>query len=441
MNSVFLFSDVLRAGFLTGEKRNENVCLTSELILLGGNRRRNGNVDTKLEWLYGSGEFKTASFSRVEKPEKEIVVATLYHIVDSLENKMENEYSCSEIGQVKDKLGLAKGVPEISNIFQGIQIGFPPVDALRYMPGQVSRTGSLQEYARQTKGCSELFYKKYFEKPIKNWVIEKGENASRSLAAAWSSKLTYRDILKYFPKEGETQERELIRELKNISLTGGGADPYHMMVQASADAFYREVLEKLKREMREQHKKAAIFEQMVKDICGELKRENNMHAGTELKDNIDSYYKARISQQIEFVLSPKEISDLFCVENDMNCFLAKLLDIFGKVINSDLLGEEFRASFEEELAKRLCNVGEKRRYEYITQELEGKELSSYIRLQMTGDIEIPRTIYVMNADAGYARAMNIDQTVQRIDLRTDVFEKLMIQNVEEKTINYMLEDE
>ena len=252
MNSVFLFSDFLQAGILTGEKRNENFCLTSELILLGGNRRRNGHIDTKLDWLYGSGEFKTASFSRVEKPEKEIVVATLYHIVDSLKNKLENNYSCSEIGQIKNKLGLEKGVPEISKVFQQIQKGFPLKEALDYMPGQISRTGSLQEYARQTKGCSELFYKKYFEKPVKKWVTEKGKNASRSLAAAWSSKLTYRDILEYFPKEGETQERELIKALKNISLTGGGSDLYSVMVQASADAFRKEFLENLKREMGEQ---------------------------------------------------------------------------------------------------------------------------------------------------------------------------------------------
>lgn len=441
MNSVFLFSDFLQAGILTGEKRNENFCLTSELILLGGNRRRNGNIDTQLDWLYGSGEFKTASFSRVEKPEKEIVVATLYHVVDSLKNKLENNYSCPEIGQIKNKLGLEQGISEMSTAFQQIQKGFPPEEALRYMPGQISRTGSLQDYARQTKGCSELFYKKYFEKPVKNWGREKGEKASRSLASAWSSKLTYRDILKYFPREGETQESELFRALKNISLTGRGSALYGAMVQASADVFCKEFLENLKRELGKQHEKAAVFEQMIEDVCRGLERENNMHAGTALKDNIDNYYKAKISQQIEFVISQEEISDLFCVENDRNRFLEKLLDIFKKVIKSNLLGAEFRASFEEELANRLSNVSEGKRYEYITQELEGANLSSYMRLQMTGATQIPWTVYVMNADAGYARAMNIDQTVQRIDLRTDVFEKLMVQNVEERTINYMLEGE
>lgn len=466
VTTIYLLSDFLKTQILIGEKLNENYRLVAELILLGGNEKiledpQKANEVTKLDKVYGTGGFKSASFSKIDKPLKEITIATLYHIIHVLVQKSETEQCSQSVEAVASRVGMVSGdIPEASREFvKEIVPLFPEKDALKCMPrlggykeAEKAKRVSLDTYYRCTGQCARLFYERYFVSRTNAWLEKHLTEFCQDLVAIWAGKLTYEDIRKYFGTE-EFQNR--LKLIANYSASKGNDLEdfiYTQMVRECQQFFFDAVKDGIgvKGEasyrkgmvavLEEYQTKAELLKSMVDKICGELEAENSMSAGAVLKENMASFYGSLLQQHITLIEKHK-IDRLFALNSGVEEFLNGLYQIFEDITGRDALKGIYQCSFEEELNHRLDNVGVQKRYSYITSELEGDSLEDYFRIHLIGASNTAHTVYIGNQDADFVQQMHFMPADSRIDLDNgDSFEKIMIKDVDEKTINYMVEE-
>lgn len=447
LQAVYLLSNYLQDRLLAGKDLRENDRLIADLILLGGNI--SGEEKIRMDWLYDTDGsiFKSASFSKVEKPVQEIAITTLYHVIDALKKKILEEDSCAEMTRLLEKLGLTKNeIPEIEKAFgREILPKLPDAKLLEYLPrgagydeAAKQKNSSLEGYYRATCQSGRLVYETYFYGRTKAWLEEKGAQLSQEIADAWAAKATYHDMELYFGKEAFHETIKVTVALNH----GGGRtleDRMKSKMQEQCKAcFYEEVVKRCVRGLETWAADAEAFHVMLDGVCRELE-ENNM-IGADLKANIDAYYGGLIARAAQSVAKEKTAA-LFGAKQDQEAFLDHVYQMFVSIVNSDSLKQKYCCSFEDELNNRLERISMAERMIYVNNELEGDSLQKYSRIHLLGNGASAYTVYLINEDANYAKQLTCDDAVKKIDLdKKECFEKLMVYNVAAEQIDYMVED-
>lgn len=438
MSAIYLLSNYLKNGqLLIGKSEKLNYRLIANIILLGG-------TSEFMTSIYGTGLYKTASYTLVEKPVTEIAIATLTNILIEMKEKLTAEIQSDSVDKFTKRLRLLpNGNPFLLNVFTNkIQSKLPTASDILLLAGReqsmknMSGVKNIQQLSQMTLGISDLFFDRYFYDFIEDWLKENGKKIAQQLVNDWIDSIDYLDIIRYF-KNPEVQSAIMPtigtekKEKDNYSVI-----IYHSIMDQIKSRYFEEIEKSIKMLMDEAYNAAIYFEKMYNLLVQEAENENI--GGDETRLNIDVFYKKEVEKNILQHYEQWK-KNMFCITQKKEDVLEHVSKIFSELVTSDKI---YGYSFEDELEIRLNEGKDVTKNLIINNELD-TNIDNYLRLHLHQDPGIPITFYLINKEAVYAKELidhHVDISVFDLN-RKDCIEKMKIYSIEKpEFINYMVGD-
>ena len=216
-NSIFVLSNLLSSGAtLRGDKEAQNYSLLANIIVLANNNDLSSSIRKKNLYFFPSDKYValTASYLLVEKPVKEIVIISYYHIISYIADEvfeLKKDYRIPQSELVAAlKINNATGFEFVNNKLEYITKEFlPNISAIKMLPNMKQNAISIKpesgemltkdkvfsELNARTLGAWSEFYKENFVSVIKKNVNDDfKEDIRYQIAKSLSEHFNYSEL-------------------------------------------------------------------------------------------------------------------------------------------------------------------------------------------------------------------------------------------------------
>lgn len=425
-NSIFVLSSLLSSGAtLRGDKEAQNYSLLANIIVLANNNDLSSSIRKKNLYFIPSDKYValTASYLLVEKPVKEIVIISYYHIISYIADEvfeLKKDYRIPQSDLVAAlKINNATGFEFVNNKLEYIAKEFlPNISAIKILPNMKQNSISIKpesgemltkdkvfsELNARTLGAWSEFYKENFVSVIKKNVKDGfKEDIRYQIAKSLSEHFNYSELsmlmesgIEYLlesnkPEPRRTRSIESYEELYSFIIDTIRSELYDELKPVFIDAV-RDVDQKseecrlgyetLKHELLNLYDDSNSDRKSIYDFYGTIVR-NYVNSG-EISKKIRAEFRG-------FELSRSEIQ-------------SKLFELFKNMVDAS---PEFKYSFEEELNKRLAATGDLRADKIISATLESDD-DKIIRLKSPTRPSFVKKFYLAKKDSDYMQLIKTD---------------------------------
>lgn len=423
---IYILSNYLTSGtILSDNEIKENYRAISDILLLKNNYNINtGRKSADFELLNQRGSVRTIAYKLVEKPCREIAIATYMGLIAemvgvSINDKLYSAFNTSEFTFFEDYF--------INNI----EHRMPDARAMEYMawiPEELERLKKVpavtQEMLdRATMGQWSAFFDTYYKEILNDETdIEGFKDKFRRYL---KGKFNYREMRECFKKE-ETQN---VVERGNISAAAGGRDLFMKSAlygkEYAHKLYYERYVGPIFRNMLDHlYEKADDFDHMIQSIKNYLPRALVI-INSRLYASIGEYYGKIIRNYIGD--HREEFNLLMDVDLTREEFYEAVFKFFGNMVNQI---DIYTLNFEEELSSRLEGMGSDfaKRNQIIEESLSRNiETSRRLNVSMDANCRPVYQTYLGNPRADFVKRLMGEDGNNVYDLeKSDCIENLVI---------------
>ncbi len=426
-NSIFVLSNLLSSGAtLRGDNEAQNYSLLANIIVLANNNDSSNNIRKKNLYFIPSDKYValTASYRLVEKPVKEIVIISYYHIISYISDEvfeLKNDYRIPQNDLVAAlKINNATGFEFVNDKLEYIRKEFfPNIPAIKMLPNMKQNSISIKpnsgemltkdkvfsELNAKTLGAWSEFYNENFISVIKRNVNDRfKEDIKSQITKSLSEHFNYSELsmlmesgIEYLlesnkPDPKRTRSIESYEELYSFIIDTIRAELYDELKPVFIDA------------VRDIDKKSEECRFMYETLKHELLNLYDDFKNSDQKSIYDFYGSIVRNYVNSGEISKKIRAEFRGFEFSRSEIQSKLLELFKNMVDAS---PEFKYSFEEELNKRLAATGDLRADKIISATLESDD-DKIIRLKSPTKPSFVKKFYLAKKDSDYMRLIKTD---------------------------------
>lgn len=427
---IYVLSNYLSDGTIIGENRMpENYRAISDILLLKNNYNiSEGKRNSQFELLNQRGSVRTISYKLVEKPCREIAIATYMGLISEMVNvpvdeELHRAFNTSEFTFFEDYF------------LQNIESQMPGANALSYLawlPGEEERLKNavvtMETLDRATMNQWSVFFKMYYDSILET------ETDSTDFKMKFhhylKGKFNYKEMRECFNKE----EAESVVERGEMSLAAGGKSSLLVRAALCGKNYARKlyynghVMPIYKNTLEHLYKKSSDFSVMIQQINNTLPRAL-MIINSNLYSSIDEYYDRIVKSYI--FEHREDFNRLMDVDYTEEEFLNALYNFFKTMVKHL---EIYSMNFEGEMTERLEGFGgdHARRNKIIENALSDNiEGSKRLSMAMGANSREIYQTYLGNPRANFVKRLMDDNNSNVYDLeKSDCIENLVIYEID-----------
>lgn len=426
-NSIFILSNLLSSGAtLRGDKEAQNYSLLANIIVLSNNNDFSSGVRKRNLYFIPSDKYValTASYLLVEKPVKEIVIISYYHILKYITDELfelKQDYRIPQSDLVATlKINNAAGFEFVNSKLEHIIKEYlPNISTIKMLPNMKQNAVSIKPESGEmlvkdtvfsklneiTLGAWSKFYEENFVSVIKDKVNDEFKEDVRCwINKSLSEHFNYAE-LSYLMESG-------IEYL----LESNKPEPRRTRAIESYEELYSFIIDTIKSELYDELK--PIFIEVIRDVdrksekCmstfdtfkHELLNLYNDYNNSDQK-SISDFYGAIVRNYVNSSEISKKIRAEFKgFELTKSELQGKLYELFMNMVDAS---PEFKYSFEEELNKRLAATGDLRADKIISATLKSDD-DKIIRLKSPTRPSFVKEFYLAKKDSDYMQLIATD---------------------------------
>lgn len=424
---IYIVSNYLCSGSILDENEIEaNYRAVSDILLLKNNYNINtGTKGNEFELLNQAKTIRTFSYNLVEKPCREIAIATYMGLISEMVNV-----------PVNDKIYSAFNTTEFTFFDdyyqQQIETKMPGAQAMEYMawiPEELERlkkisTVNLDMLDRATMGQWSEFFRLYYNDVVKNETDN--DTFKSSFHHYLKGKFNYKEMRECFAKD----ETKNVIERGSVSAISGVRDSVFIRAALFGKEYARElyynsyVAPVYKDTLIHLYEQAESFERMIKSIDNYLPR-TLVIINSRLYSSIGEYYGKIVKDYINDHRT--EFNLLMDVDISPSEFYDKLFEFYKSLVNQI---STYSLNFEQELGCRLEGMGNDfaRRNQVIEVALNSNiEESRRLNVSMGANCRRIYQTYLGNPRADFVKRLMGDNINNVYDLeKSDCIENLVI---------------
>ena len=427
---VYVISNYLCSGSILDENElSSNYRAVSDILLLKNNYNINlGTKNNEFELLNQAGAVRTFSYKLVEKPCREIAVATYMSLVAEMIEAPVNE-----------KLYSAFNTTEFTffddYFSNNIETKMPNAAAMEYMawiPEELERlkkltTVSLEQLDRATMGQWSEFFRIYYNDMVKDETDT--EIFKNSFHTYLKEKFNYKEMQACFAKD----EVNSVIDRGGVSAISGARDSVFIRAslfgrEYARNTYYSDYVTPIyTNTLKHLYEQAEKFERMIKGINNQLPR-MLVIINSRLYSSIGDYYRRIVRDYISNHRT--EFNLLMDVDLTPTGFFDKLFEFFKVMVNQIPV---YSLNFEQELGGRLEEIGSDfARRNQVIEEALSSNIEGSRRLNISMDANCSRIYqtYLGNPRADFVKRLMGDNINNVYDLeKSDCIENLVIYNL------------
>ena len=426
-NSIFVLSNLLSSGAtLRGDKEAQNYSLLANIIVLANNNDLSSSIRKKNLYFFPSDKYValTASYLLVEKPVKEIVIISYYHIISYIADEvfeLKKDYRIPQSELVAAlKINNATGFEFVNNKLEYITKEFlPNISAIKMLPNMKQNAISIKpesgemltkdkvfsELNARTLGAWSEFYKENFVSVIKKNVNDDfKEDIRYQIAKSLSEHFNYSELsllmesgIEYLLESNKPEPRRT-RSIESYE------ELYSFIIDTIRSELYDELKPVFIDAVRDVDQKSEECRLVYETLRHELLNLYDDYSNSDRKSIYDFYGTIVRNYVNSGEISKKIRTEFRGFEFSRSEIQSKLFELFKNMVDAS---PEFKYSFEEELNKRLAATGDLRADKIISATLESDD-DKIIRLKSPTRPSFVKKFYLAKKDSDYMQLIKTD---------------------------------
>lgn len=426
-NSIFVLSNLLSSGAtLRGDKEAQNYSLLANIIVLANNNDLSSSIRKKNLYFFPSDKYValTASYLLVEKPVKEIVIISYYHIISYIADEvfeLKKDYRIPQSELVAAlKINNATGFEFVNNKLEYITKEFlPNISAIKMLPNMKQNAISIKpesgemltkdkvfsELNARTLGAWSEFYKENFVSVIKKNVNDDfKEDIRYQIAKSLSEHFNYSELsllmesgIEYLLESNKPEPRRT-RSIESYE------ELYSFIIDTIRSELYDELKPVFIDAVRDVDQKSEECRLVYETLRHELLNIYDDYSNSDRKSIYDFYGTIVRNYVNSGEISKKIRTEFRGFEFSRSEIQSKLFELFKNMVDAS---PEFKYSFEEELNKRLAATGDLRADKIISATLESDD-DKIIRLKSPTRPSFVKKFYLAKKDSDYMQLIKTD---------------------------------
>lgn len=426
-NSIFVLSNLLSSGAtLRGDKEAQNYSLLANIIVLANNNDLSSSIRKKNLYFFPSDKYValTASYLLVEKPVKEIVIISYYHIISYIADEvfeLKKDYRIPQSELVAAlKINNATGFEFVNNKLEYITKEFlPNISAIKMLPNMKQNAISIKpesgemltkdkvfsELNARTLGAWSEFYKENFVSVIKKNVNDDfKEDIRYQIAKSLSEHFNYSELsllmesgIEYLLESNKPEPRRT-RSIESYE------ELYSFIIDTIRSELYDELKPVIIDAVRDVDQKSEECRLVYETLRHELLNLYDDYSNSDRKSIYDFYGTIVRNYVNSGEISKKIRTEFRGFEFSRSEIQSKLFELFKNMVDAS---PEFKYSFEEELNKRLAATGDLRADKIISATLESDD-DKIIRLKSPTRPSFVKKFYLAKKDSDYMQLIKTD---------------------------------
>ena len=426
-NSIFVLSNLLSSGAtLRGDKEAQNYSLLANIIVLANNNDLSSSIRKKNLYFFPSDKYValTASYLLVEKPVKEIVIISYYHIISYIADEvfeLKKDYRIPQSELVAAlKINNATGFEFVNNKLEYITKEFlPNISAIKMLPNMKQNAISIKpesgemltkdkvfsELNARTLGAWSEFYKENFVSVIKKNVNDDfKEDIRYQIAKSLSEHFNYSELsllmesgIEYLLESNKPEPRRT-RSIESYE------ELYSFIIDTIRSELYDELKPVFIDAVRDVDQKSEECRLVYETLRHELLNLYDDYSNSDRKSIYDFYGTIVRNYVNSGEISKKIRTEFRGFEFSRSEIQSKLFELFKNMVDAS---PEFKYSFEEELNKRLAASGDLRADKIISATLESDD-DKIIRLKSPTRPSFVKKFYLAKKDSDYMQLIKTD---------------------------------
>lgn len=426
-NSIFVLSNLLSSGAtLRGDKEAQNYSLLANIIILANNNDLSSSIRKKNLYFFSSDKYValTASYLLVEKPVKEIVIISYYHIISYIADEvfeLKKDYRIPQSDLVAAlKINNATGFEFVNNKLEYITKEFlPNISAIKMLPNMKQNSISIKpesgemltkdkvfsELNARTLGAWSEFYKENFVSVIKKNVNDDfKEDIRYQIAKSLSEHFNYSELsllmesgIEYLLESNKPEPRRT-RSIESYE------ELYSFIIDTIRSELYDELKPIFIDAVRDVDQKSEECRLVYETLRHELLNLYDDYSNSDRKSIYDFYGTIVRNYVNSGEISKKIRTEFRGFEFSRSEIQSKLFELFKNMVDAS---PEYKYSFEEELNKRLAATGDLRADKIISATLESDD-DKIIRLKSPTRPSFVKKFYLAKKDSDYMQLIKTD---------------------------------
>lgn len=426
-NSIFVLSNLLSSGAtLRGDKEAQNYSLLANIIVLANNNDLSSSIRKKNLYFFPSDKYValTASYLLVEKPVKEIVIISYYHIISYIADEvfeLKKDYRIPQSELVAAlKINNATGFEFVNNKLEYITKEFlPNISAIKMLPNMKQNAISIKpesgelltkdkvfsELDARTLGAWSEFYKENFISVIKKNVNDDFKADIRyQIAKSLSEHFNYSELsllmesgIEYLLESNKPEPRRT-RSIESYE------ELYSFVIDTIRSELYDELKPVFIDAVRDVDQKSEECRLVYETLRHELLNIYDDYSNSDRKSIYDFYGTIVRNYVNSGEISKKIRTEFRGFEFSRSEIQSKLFELFKNMVDAS---PEYKYSFEEELNKRLAATGDLRADKIISATLESDD-DKIIRLKSPTRPSFVKKFYLAKKDSDYMQLIKTD---------------------------------
>lgn len=426
-NSIFVLSNLLSSGAtLRGDKEAQNYSLLANIIVLANNNDLSSSIRKKNLYFFPSDKYValTASYLLVEKPVKEIVIISYYHIISYIADEvfeLKKDYRIPQSELVAAlKINNATGFEFVNNKLEYITKEFlPNISAIKMLPNMNQNAISIKpesgemltkdkvfsELNARTLGAWSEFYKENFVSVIKKNVNDDfKEDIRYQIAKSLSEHFNYSELsllmesgIEYLLESNKPEPRRT-RSIESYE------ELYSFIIDTIRSELYDELKPVFIDAVRDVDQKSEECRIVYETLRHELLNIYDDYSNSDRKSIYDFYGTIVRNYVNSGEISKKIRTEFRGFEFSRSEIQSKLFELFKNMVDAS---PEYKYSFEEELNKRLAATGDLRADKIISATLESDD-DKIIRLKSPTRPSFVKKFYLAKKDSDYMQLIKTD---------------------------------